>query len=216
MAYLDYQHGDEATKEQRKQLRMKWLGPSRKEVWTRLAEEMSAQYEKRFWKGDRVVVDAPPWQVVLDVLQTDKVAFTRIRAPYINADGFRFCVFRRHFFSGVVEALGGTDIEVGDPEFDRDFVIRGNDPHKVRLLLGNHTLRSLLTTQPKVKFEVRDNDDGLFKAKFPPDVDQLRFFVAGIIKDIDHLKLLYDLFAETLNELCRMGSAEERDPGIRI
>ena len=37
----------------------------------------------------------------------------------------------------------------------------------------------------------------------------------GTMKDLDQLKRLYDLFAETLNELCRMGSAYERDPDVR-
>lgn len=216
MAYLDYQHGKEATQEQRKQLRMKWLGPSRKEVWTRLAEEMSARYEKRFWKGDRVLIDAPPWQFVLETVHIDKAVYTRMRAPYINADGFRFTIFRKHMFSRLVELMGFSDIAVGFEEFDRDFVIRGNDPVKVRQLFANSAIRNLLAAQPKVKFEVKDDDDFVFRKHFPADVDQLRFFVGGVIKDIDKLKLLYDLFAETLQELCRMGSAEEREPGIQL
>jgi hypothetical protein len=40
--------------------------------------------------------------------------------------------------------------------------------------------------------------------------------VAGVIKDVERLKHLYDLFGETLDELCRIGSAYQSDPGVRL
>jgi hypothetical protein len=40
--------------------------------------------------------------------------------------------------------------------------------------------------------------------------------VVGVIKDVDRLKRLYDLFSETLDELCRMGSANEKNPGVKL
>lgn len=45
-----------------------------------------------------------------------------------------------------------------------------------------------------------------------PDADTLEFHVPGIITDIERLKLLFDLFAETLDALCRIGSAYEGAP----
>jgi hypothetical protein len=215
MAYLNYQHGDDATREQRKQLRLKWFGPSRAEVWKRLSEELGGQYKTRFLNGGRVDIDVDPWQIVLDTVMVDKVVYTRMRAPYVNADGFRFTIFRKHLFSGLSELLGFDDIEVGHPDFDQQFVIRGNNPRKLKQLFANPTIRELIMAQPKVKFEVRD-DDGFFIKRFPDGVDQLRFFVPGVIKDIDRLKLLYELFAETLLELCRIGSAYDCEPGVTI
>lgn len=47
-------------------------------------------------------------------------------------------------------------------------------------------------------------------------VDELSFTVAGVIKDVDRLKLLYELFAATLDELCRIGSAYSSDPGVQV
>jgi hypothetical protein len=40
--------------------------------------------------------------------------------------------------------------------------------------------------------------------------------VTGVIKNVDRLKLLYDLFSETLDELCRMGAAYEKNPGVML
>jgi hypothetical protein len=111
--------------------------------------------------------------------------------------------------------LGFADVRVGHPEFDEQFVIRGTHESRLRRLFDNAELRRLLMAQPKVRFEVRD-DEGWFGARFPDGVDELRFFVPGVIKDIDRLKQLYDLFAETLHQLCKMGSAYERDPGVKL
>jgi hypothetical protein len=60
------------------------------------------------------------------------------------------------------------------------------------------------------------DDEGWFGAKFPEGVDELRFLAGGIIKDVARLKQLYDLFAEVLNHLCRIGSAYEDDPGLTV
>lgn len=51
------------------------------------------------------------------------------------------------------------------------------------------------------------------EAVFPNGVDELYFEVVGVIKDVERLKELFDLFSETLDELCRMGSAYENSPG---
>jgi hypothetical protein len=37
-----------------------------------------------------------------------------------------------------------------------------------------------------------------------------------VIKDLDRLRALFDLFAEVLHQLCVIGSAYESDPGVRL
>lgn len=49
----------------------------------------------------------------------------------------------------------------------------------------------------------------LFGPSFPDGVDALYDAVPGVIKDVERLKLLYALFGETLDRLCRMGSADK-------
>jgi hypothetical protein len=36
------------------------------------------------------------------------------------------------------------------------------------------------------------------------------------IKNLDRLRELFELFGETLQQLCRIGAAADRDPGIVI
>jgi len=106
-------------------------------------------------------------------------------------------------------------VEIGDEEFDTEFVIKGNNESQLRGMFANPRLRELLRAEKSVHFEVCD-DEGWFSQKFPEGVDELRFRALGTIKDIDRLKQLFDLFAETLHTLCHIGSAYEDDPGIKL
>jgi hypothetical protein len=192
----------------------------KEEIWRQLGEEMKARFQEGNWrKGSRVQVDAGEWTVTLDIHTVSSghshQHFTRLRAPYVNRDGFRFTIYRKGFFSGIAKSFGMQDVEVGYPDFDESFIIKGNDEAKLRSLFGNRRIRELLEIQPKVHFAVKDNE-GIFGPKFPEDVDELCFQVRGVIKDIPQLKQLFELFAEVLQQLCHIGSAYEKDPNIEL
>jgi hypothetical protein len=194
----------------------KWFGPSQKEVWRSLSEQIGAQYvEGGLWRGDKVVASHGEWSLTLDtyVVNAGKtvLVFTRMRAPYVNPDGFRFSVSRAGLFTGIAKRLGMQDVAVGHEDFDREFVIKGNSEEKLRALFASSRLRELIGAQKDIHFSV-DHDSGWFKPEPPPDVDTLEFHVTGVIKDIERLKLLFDLFSMTLDELCRIGSAYEGAP----
>ena len=196
------------------------FGPSREEVWKQLSSEIGAEFvEGGFWRGDKVQVRVKEWTITLDTytVSTGKshVTYTRMRAPYVNKDGFRFTIYRRGMFSELRKRLGMQDIEVGDPEFDHDYVIQGNDEVKVLTLFGNPRIRQLIQAQPSISLEVKD-DEGWFSANFPEGVDELYFQVVRVVKDVERLKSLYALFAETLNHLCHIGSAYENDPHLAL
>ena len=196
------------------------FGPSQKEIWRQLSAEMPADFvEGGFLKSDKVQATHGEWTVTLDkyVVSTGKVTvvYTRMRAPYVNPDGFRFRVYRKGLFSDLGKVLGMQDVEVGMPEFDGDFIIKGNDEGKLRQLFANPKIRELLSEQKDIDFSVKD-DEGWFGPTFPDGVDELAFLVVGVIKDVERLKHLYELFAETLDELCRIGSAYQSDPGLRL
>src|SRR5206468_1858340 len=84
----------------------KLFGPSKKEIWRKLSEEMNGRFiEGGFLKQDKVEVSHGEWVLTLDtyVQSAGKtvIVFTRMRAPYVNPDGFRFTIYRRGFFSGI-------------------------------------------------------------------------------------------------------------------
>ena len=73
----------------------------------------------------------------------------------------------------------------------------------------------MIEDQPRIHLEVKDSE-GWFGPKFPENVDELYFRVVGVIKDVERLKSLFDLFAAVLNQLCRIGSAYKQEPGIAL
>lgn len=200
------------------------FGPSKEEVWRQLCSETGAQYiDGGFWKGDKVQVHHGQWTVTLDTYTvshsnentTQSTTYTRMRAPYVNKDGFRFTIYRTSIFSGIGSFLGMQDVDVGYPEFDEAFVIKGNDDRKLQALFANPRIRQLIEAQPEINLSVKD-DEGWFATHFPEGVDELHFYVPNIIKDVDRLKSLYGLFAEVLSHLCHIGSAYKNDPNLEL
>ncbi len=195
---------------------MGWFGRSKDEVWRQLSQEIGAEFvEGGFWKGSKIQAHVGPWTITLDVISRDDGSFTRIRAPYINPEGFRFTIYRKNLFSELGRLLGMQDIEVGDPEFDEDFIIKGNDESKVLDLFANPKIRQMIQDQPKIWLRVKDSE-GWFGPEFPEDVDELSFQDVGVIKDVERLKALFDLFAAVLDQLCQIGSAYKQEPGVTL
>jgi hypothetical protein len=199
---------------------MGFFGPSQEEVWRQLSQEIEAEFVGGgFWRGHKVQAEAGPWMITLDSYAVSTghshITYTRMRAPYVNTDGFRFTAYRKSFFSELGKLLGMQDIEVGDAEFDEAFIIKGSDEYKVRELFAAPALRALVQAQPKILLTVRDSE-GWFGPKFPPSVDELHFQVIGVITDLKRLKDLFDLFAAVLERLCRIGSAAKQDPGVTL
>src|SRR5205814_63468 len=138
----------------------KLFGPSRREIWQKLSEELKGRYvEGGFARGDKVEVAHGDWTLTLDtyVVSTGKSAMvlTRMRAPYTNPDGFRFTIYRRGMFSDIAKWLGMQDIEIGDPAFDHDFIIKGPEPARVIALFSDAKLRDSISKLREVHLEVK-------------------------------------------------------------
>jgi hypothetical protein len=220
MADIEYQSSADRKYERGPILR-KLFGPSKEEIWNLLAQRIGAEFTPGGgWAGrSRVDAQVGQWVVTLDTftVSTGKstVTFTRVRAPFVNRDGFRFTITRAGVFSPVARVLGFQDVEVGDAAFDEAFVVKTNDEPRVRTFLADPDLRAKLALQPTLTLSVLD-DEGWFGASFPKGVDELKFHTHGVIKDLVRLQQLFELFAATLHRLCHIGSAYEDDPKIRL
>jgi hypothetical protein len=196
------------------------FGPSKDEIWSQLSQEIGADYQPGgFFKQSKVTLSHRQWQVTLDTytVSTGKssVTYTRIRAPFVNPDGFRFNIYRKGIFTGIAKLLGTQDIEIGDAYFDDEFVIQASSEDLVYRLLSSIKIRQAIQNQPDIHFEVKD-DEGWFQKTFPEGVDELYFQTIGVITDKERLKGLFDLFTMVLDQLCRMGSGYEKDPGVTL
>jgi len=201
------------------------FGPSKEEIWKQFADEIGGRFIGSTWQGDKVEAKHGEWIVTLDWYTVygggrfggGSVTFTRMRAPYINPDGFRFLVYPSNIIAEAAKCFGLQDITVGYPEFDKAFIIKGNDEQKLKRLFANPRIRELIPTQMGVNFRVLDDETNLWSARgFPPNVDELFFKTADLIKNVDELKRLYELFSETLDELCCIGSAYKDAPDIKL
>ena len=196
------------------------FGPSKREVWSQLSEFIGADYvDGGFFGKNKVVVHVKEWTITLDTytVSTGKssITYTRMRAPYINKDGLYFRIYKAGIFSDLGRLLGMQDIQIGFEEFDTDYVIKGNNAEKIRELFSKTSIRSLIELQPRFSLQIKD-DEGWFGESFPEGVDELYFSVAGVIRDIDLLKALFDLFADVLDYMCEIGSAYESNPNVEL
>ena len=161
-------------------------------AWMQLASEIGAEFIKGgFMRTSKVEAHVKEWTVTLDTHSVpsgdSSDTYTRIRAPFENKDGLQFTVARKGLVSKLDKALGAKDIETGDAEFDRDFYIRGKDEAKIRALFANMRIRQLIEGQKSIRLGVKDSD--------------LVFEAQGVIKDVERLKSLFELFREMLTQL---------------
>ena len=197
---------------------MRLFGPSKTEIWRRLCEELGGTMTSS-WRGEKVQVQHEQWILTLDtyvvMAKNTPIFFTRMRAPFVNPSAFRFSIKRRNVFSDIAAWLGAQDVEIGNDEFDQAFVVKSDNEPRVRELLRDGTLLRQLEQQPTLSLTVKD-DEGWFGKKFPEHVDELYFSVHGVIKDIERLKDLFELFAVTLDCLAVTGSAEPVAPDVTL
>ena len=146
------------------------------------------------------------------------ITFTRLRAPFLNPGGFRFTIYRKSMFSALGKFFGMQDvgvggptyekleplfgvpgyldpllIESGDPDFDRDFIIKGTDEARVRALFKQFRIRELVKSQPAIHLQVKEAER--------EELDELYFQVTGVIKDLGRLMSLFELYREVLDQM---------------
>lgn len=189
----------------------------KKILWKQLCEELEADFipGKGFFRKDAIKAYHGNWTIIIDTYKKGKrPTITRIRAPYVNRDSFQFRLFRNRIDTGVNKLLGMQDIEVGFEEFDKDFVIQGNDERKLRMLFSHERIRQIISLQPEINLQSK-TDQSWVHDPMGEGISELQFHVKGIITNLDRLHDLYDLFADLLNHLCHIGSAYEDDPEMK-
>ncbi|MEZ6190515.1 MAG: hypothetical protein R3C45_04405 [Phycisphaerales bacterium] len=180
-------------------------------LWKKLSDELGGTLtDLKGSRHDKVVAKVGQWVVTLDMHSEPgyhaEHLTTRLRAPFVNPDGLRFMVRHQGIFDHLGKLVGMQDIKVDHEPFDKMFLIQGSDPAKIKSLFADERLRGLVKTEPNIHIQVRDAGN-YFEDYFPDNVDELVLEVCDEVKDLDRLKRLFDLFARTLDDLCKIGSA---------
>jgi hypothetical protein len=98
-------------------------------VGTTQSGDRCGVHRERVLEGNKVQAHVGPWTITLDLGYSQDDAesrTTRLSAPYINPDGFRFTICRRSRLSDLDKLLDVQDIEVGAPDLDEGFIIQCN------------------------------------------------------------------------------------------
>ncbi|HEY9153272.1 MAG TPA: hypothetical protein VIN60_10335 [Anaerolineales bacterium] len=161
-------------------------------AWRQFASEIGAEFiEGGLFRSSKVQAQFKNWMIVLDTYSVSSgdssETYTRIKTSIQDKDGFWFTIFRTGLVAKLDKALGAQDIEIGDAEFDGAFTVRSNNESKVRALFSNLKIRQMIQMQKSITIAIRKNE--------------LRLETRGVIKDVERLKSLFELFKETLNQL---------------
>jgi len=182
-------------------------------IWEEFANVTGGKFVERqeSWLSDKAEIDYKGWKIIFDnytIWSNEyRKEMTRIISPIISKDNFRFEIYRNGFIRSIEKIFGAQDIEIGRPEFDKAFIIKANNEFKIKSLLQNQKIRTLIETQKEVNLEI-SNQKGVWENKLPEKEFELQFYADGEIKDIEHLKSLINLFQELLDNLYQMKSIE--------
>lgn len=186
-------------------------------VWSGLWEAMGGVYLNREgWRQDKLLVEHGPWLITLDFHThggyRSHAEYTRFRAAFENPEGFRFKVVPQGLLEAVGKLLGLQDVEMGDPIFDKIFIVKSNDEARAREVLDDAVLRQFLGEEPEAFVGLVEAGSAR-KAEYPEGVDEVIMEIPGKVVDGERLKRLYMTFARTLSGLCEAGAAYETKGG---
>ena len=189
-------------------------------IWALFAEEVGGVYTESPLSSPSVMHIAVPGTVVfaiegrevlLDTIvmpgsnNTSHRTTTRFRALVHNSAGFRFKIYREldTAFGGALKFMRLLkDVEIGHPEFDKQFIMRGTDEDKVKRFFSDPDYQALLELLPShAVLHILDDDTNIFKRKLPKEVDILTLSLHGGSYDIEALRAMKNLFEGTLRRL---------------
>ena len=120
----------------------------------------------------------------------------KLEISFKNQDFFIFKIIPESAGDKVKKVFGRLrEIEVGQPDFDDMFLIKGSDEKKIKNLFSKPHVREFMLNQRRLSLELTPN--------------ALVFSTYLSIGSIDHLKMIYDWFSGVLNEICIMDSGYE-------
>lgn len=182
-------------------------------IWAELWAAVGGVYLNREgWRQDKLLVEHGPWIITLDFHThagyRSQATYTRFGVAFENPEAFHFKLVPQGLLESVGKLLGLQDVELGDPEFDKAFIIKSNDEARVREVLDDPVLRQFLREEPEA-FVGLVEVHGDRAQHYPDGVDEVIMEIPGKVVDTDRLKRLYMTFARTLSGLCEAGDAYE-------
>lgn len=193
-----------------------------KSVWMEFADEHQGTFDdgqKVFVM--RVSVPEKPWTITFHMHQkgiggavTDS---SSVYVPFKAKGSFSFDLHNRSLVGDASKVFGAQDIEVGEAEFDREYIIKGSDETAVKRIFGNARVQELIKLQPHLKLFIQDEPKELAEhGSVPPGIHVLAFKDKSAINSYERLTLVYDLMLATIEEMLKADVTSPQDPNFDI
>lgn len=199
-----------------KKIRVWLFGKGYQEVWKQFAKENNGTFiiahdgnedcVEIFYNDFKISFDNYIHIIVVGS-SSRSYKFTRVKVELILPDNIKFKLLRQGFIDSIGKLFGAQDIVIGDKEFDKAILVKGNDEFKIQQLFSSDTLRNHILSQKDIRLEIVDTL-GPFDEKIQEGNSLLYFISEEKIKSIEQLNSLYELFIELLNQLKKICSAK--------
>ncbi len=124
--------------------------------------------------------------------------YTRILLSANNPSNLALAIYEEGVMSKVGKALGMQDIQVGDADLDRRFIVKGRPEDAVVNLFAFGNLRQRLLDARSLNLTLNG--------------DQVRFEARGVELDIGRLQSLFDLMSELADAVEKVGAYSYAQP----
>jgi hypothetical protein len=108
------------------------------------------------------------------------------------------------------------DIVIGDPEFDKDYIIQGNHPEHVIDFFNNTNVKDLIKQQSSINLSIMDSRNHQYGIAPPSHENVLLFVEKGTINSFDRNSSLFELMHHVMDHLHSLGVASFDQPGYVV
>lgn len=191
------------------------FGKNYEPIWREFAKEKNGTYLQG--GEDKVAVVCKNHTILLDHYvhyttvgsNTYQKEYTRGIVEFRSPDKLKLRLTSQDLVDNIGKLFGAQDILVGDKQFDKQFMIKGNDEYKIQLLFSDHSIKKLLSELKVVRLEITDGE-GLFDEKVQEGNSMLYFLSEEKVKNVQQLNKIYQLFAELLDALKSTSSMQNK------
>lgn len=125
--------------------------------------------------------------------------FANLSAWVPGAVGLKLRVYKNYLYSQFSRVAGVRDFVLGDPHFDRNFVVKSSDPHYARLWLSP-AVRKMMVGAPDYCFEI-DSEHASGTTHLADDAQQLEAALRTIAELARHGAVLNEQVARVAKQL---------------
>jgi hypothetical protein len=175
-----------------------WSRHRQRSNWRTVAQEFGLDYVDGGWFGNPSIYGnyrGAKVSVETEIRGSGKSskAYTVVQASLSGRTPMDLEMYREGFMQRVGKAIGGADIQVGDPQLDNTFIIKGTDRAKIRELLTNPAVKArLLSSQNQYStFGLDMGNVNISESGRTGNMDQLRGCIRTVVSA-----------ANVMNEAC--------------